>query len=309
MKKVGVIGTSGIVAQELLSILHQHPGVQVTVMHSTGDANSVWTPQTINDEKLDLAFLCGPASTGMQWAKMLDSPLIDLGPDFRFQNQETYQATYQQTHTHPEKADYGLPELFPKTKNRITANPGCYATASLLALKPLDDAGLLEKAVIDGKSGYSGAGKKTLEQNYQEKIRDNAWPYHVTGHRHEPEIQQFLSAPIHFTPHVLPVYRGMLCTIHAFLQPRVTKSDVQNAYQAAYQNQPLIRIQDEPPNLRDTQHTHHAVLGGFALDRGCLVVICSIDNLGKGAASQAVQNMNRRFGINEQTGLIHHALS
>ncbi len=323
MKTVGVIGASGIAASELLLLLQAHPSVKITLVHSSTMAGKCvakicndfvedlvcgsYSAGEINDAGLDAVFLCGHAGSGMQWAPFLEAKVVDLSPDYRFKKKEAYEGTYGLQHSGwLEGAGYGLPELF-GTPEKVAANPGCYATGALLALVPLCKKGLLDFAVVDGKSGYSGAGKISRTAEFKEKVSGNAWPYKVTGHRHEAEIQQFIGAKVHFTPHVLPAFRGMLCTVHAFLEEDLKASEAFGLYEKAYAGNSFVSVQKEPPDLRCTANTNNCVLGGFEVKDKRLVVTASLDNLGKGAAGQAVQNMNRLLGLKDSEGLVPYA--
>jgi len=180
-------------------------------------------------------------------------------------------------------------------------NPGCYATACLLAAWPLHREGLLERAVFDCKSGYSGAGRKPNERNDPAVLKDNILPYSLVNHAHVAEIERALGMMVSFTPHVIPAFRGLIATSHLFVRG---SGDFRELYEDAYRNEPAVRVGSKIPDLRDIRGTDRAVLGGFETDgRGRLVVVSALDNLGKGAAGQAVQNMNLLLGFPETQGL------
>jgi N-acetyl-gamma-glutamyl-phosphate reductase len=193
---------------------------------------------------------------------------------------------------------YGLPELYPPGGNLI-ANPGCYATAALLALGPL--AGAIEHVVVDAKSGVSGAGRALKASSHAGSVLENLSPYAVGVHRHAPEIAQQLGAPVCFVPHLLPVRRGLLATCYV-----TTPVDVRAAIDAAYADSDVVRLLPEgvAPELARVQGTDAAEIGVFVDGlTGTAIVICALDNLGKGAAGQAVQNANLALGLDETAGL------
>ena len=193
---------------------------------------------------------------------------------------------------------YGLPELYPPTGTLI-ANPGCYATAALLALGPLADA--IDSAVVDGKSGVSGAGKGLKASSHAGFVLENLSPYAVGAHRHAPEIAQQLGFPVCFVPHLLPVRRGLLVT--CYVRPR---EDMRPLLEAAYATAPAVRVLDEgvTPELSRVQHTDAAEIAVYEdQPTGRAVIVCVLDNLGKGAAGQAVQNANVALGLDETAGL------
>ncbi|NUN48426.1 MAG: N-acetyl-gamma-glutamyl-phosphate reductase [Candidatus Brocadiae bacterium] len=301
-KTVAVLGASGYAGLELARLLRGHAGVEVVALQSESSAGQPvrsiapdWpgeeafsreTPEGLAKLGLDLVFF----ATGDGIARSLapaftKSKVVDLSRDWR--------------------ADwvYGLPEMF---RGRIIeadaiANPGCYATACALAAWPLVREGLVERVVFDGKSGYSGAGRRPNERNNPEALSENVLPYHLSKHAHVAEIEKALGMRVHFTPHVVDAFRGMLVTAHMFVRG---SGDFREFYRDAYSAEPVVRVQDKPPDFRDVRGSDRAVIGGFEEDgRGRLVVVCAIDNLGKGAAGQAVQNMNLLLGFPETQGL------
>jgi N-acetyl-gamma-glutamyl-phosphate reductase len=203
---------------------------------------------------------------------------------------------------------YGLPELSRERipSARILANPGCYVTSCLIAGKPLVEAGLAKMIIFDARSGWSGAGRTSVFAKDPSRIADNLVPYKIVDHRHKPEIERYLGMKVSFTPHVLSAYRGILTTVHVVLNRPVKKEEVVDLYRKRYPDEPFVKIlTDRLPELRDAQNTNLCVLGGFESDdNGRLVVLSAIDNLIKGAAGQAVQNMNLMLGFPETQGLI-----
>lgn len=215
--------------------------------------------------------------------------MIDLSADFRF------------------KAVYGLPELFKEQIQNTTlvANPGCYVTACILAAYPIQD--FAEYIIFDCKSGWSGAGRESEYAKDPTLLKENLIPYKITKHRHKYEIEQFIKTKLSFTPHVFDAFQGMLCTVHIILkkdaQKNLTTEKIQEMYKEFYKHAPFVKITEKIPTVRDTQKTNLCLIGGFEMDEnGQLVIISSIDNLLKGAAGQAVQNMNIMFNFEESEG-------
>lgn len=301
-KTVAVLGASGYAGGELARILRGHGGVEVIALQSESspgrpltEAFPDWqgderfsekTPEQIAAMNPDLVFFATSEGIAKKTAPLFPKArLIDLSRDWRGEWR------------------YGLPEL--GRGNIATAdavaNPGCYATACLLAAWPLVKEGLVERAVFDGKSGYSGAGRKPNERNDPKVLAENVLPYHLAHHAHVAEIERALGMLVHFTPHVVPAFRGLLVTAHLLVRGA---GDFRELYVEAYRNEPVVRVQEKIPDFRDVRGRDGAVLGGFEFDgRGRLVVVSAIDNLGKGAAGQAVQNMNLLLGFPETRGL------
>src|SRR3989338_5267359 len=196
---------------------------------------------------------------------------------------------------------YSLDEI--KIKNaKVIANPGCYATACLIAALPIQK--LASNIIFDCKSGYSGAGIKPTYANQPENYSDNILPYNITKHRHKYEIEQFIKTKLSFTPHVIPVFRGLMCTMHAILKKKIKSNKIKKIYEEFYKGDPFTKIMDKLPELHVVQNTNYCCLGGFEIDENNqLVVISVLDNLLKGASGQAVQNMNIMFGFDEKKGL------
>ena len=229
-----------------------------------------------------------------------DAVVVDLSGAHRLADPDLARAWYG---TAPGAWSYGLPELYPPSGNLI-ANPGCYATAALLALGPL--AGEIENVVVDAKSGVSGAGKTLKQSSHAGFVLENLSPYAVGAHRHAPEIAQQLGAPVCFVPHLLPVRRGLLATCYV-----QTDADVRALLEDAYASSPVVRVLPEgtTPELARVQSTDGAEIGVFTDGAtGTAIVICALDNLGKGAAGQAVQNANIALGLDETAGLRLHGV-
>jgi N-acetyl-gamma-glutamyl-phosphate reductase len=219
-----------------------------------------------------------------------DTLVVDLSADYRFDK-----AWY-----------YGLPELTRDKWNgeRRISNPGCYATAMELSIAPLKDQ-LAAPPVCFGVSGYSGAGTTPSDKNDPEKLRDNLMPYALTGHTHEKEASFQLGLPVEFMPHVAPHFRGLTVTTNLYLAKPLKRADVLARFHHAYDGERLVSVLDEAPWVSRIAHRHHAEIGGFALsaDGKRVVVVATLDNLLKGAATQAMQNINRALGVDEYTGI------
>ena len=319
--KAGILGASGYAGYELIKILSKHSKVNLTVLNSKSHAGktvkSVY--KDFFDSKLkftnvdlkelnglDVVFLAVPNGTAMEITKKLKCKIIDLSADYRYQNKSVYEKTYGIKHIDKKSnAVYGLPELFRKKikKAKVIGNPGCYATSSILAALPIQK--YCSRIVFDCKSGYSGAGVKPAYVNDPKNYTDNIIAYKISSHRHKSEIEQVIKAKVSFTPHVIPTFRGIMCTMHAILKKKIDSNKIKNIYKNYYKNEPFIKImEDKIPELHDVQNTNYCCIGGFEIDNNNqLVVVATIDNLIKGASGQAVQNMNIMFGFDEKEGL------
>ena len=319
--KAGIIGASGYVGYELIKILKNHPKVDLEILNSRtyagktvksvykdfSDSNLKFTNVPVEEINVDVVFLAVPHGTAMDIVPKLKCKVIDLSADYRFNDVAVYEKVYKTKHTDATKAVYGLPELFKEEikKANLVANPGCYATASILAALPIQEHA--DSIIFDCKSGYSGAGAKKTYVNDPKNYTNNIIPYKLINHRHKFEIQQFLKNKISFTPHVIPVFKGLMCTMHAILNKNIDSNQIKNIYEDYYKNQPFVKIVDKIPELHDIQNNNYCYLGGFEVDENNqLVVVSVIDNLLKGASGQAVQNMNLMFGFDEKEGLNSH---
>ncbi|MGI6368545.1 MAG: N-acetyl-gamma-glutamyl-phosphate reductase [Anaerolineae bacterium] len=336
MVKIGIMGAAGYTGFELVSIFARHPEAEIVFATSGSNAGQLmrdiypcpWTTPLIDPaeaplDKADVVFLCTPHGASAQLAAQVlaaGARCIDLSADFRLHDQSVYEKWYQ-PHTAPELlplAVYGLTELHRADieKARLIANPGCYPTGPILALTPLLEAGMLteERIIIDAASGVSGAGVKPTPTVHFVTVHDNYSVYKPGHtHRHVPEIEQELSAAagsprrIVFTPHLLPVSRGILSTIYVNLDPMWTEVDIQNAWELAYGGEPFIHVL-QPGKLATLAHVVNtnrcAISATPAGAPGEWIIVTAIDNLVKGAAGQAVQNMNVAFGLPEGHGLI-----
>lgn len=334
-RKIGIVGATGYTGVELLRLLVNHPDVEITYVTSREQAgNRVdalfpnlrgyldLTFSTPSDEALsacDLVFFATPNGIAMKSAQVLldnGTKVIDLAADFRIKEVSVWEKWYGMQHASPqlvEEAVYGLPELNRAAirQARLVANPGCYPTAVTLGLLPLVESGLVDpdSIIADTKSGVSGAGRKAEVHTLLAEAGDNFKAYAVSGHRHQPEIAQMLSligktlvSPV-FVPHLLPMIRGIHATLYATL---TAEADLQQLYGARYADEPFVDVMPAGthPETRSVRGANMCRIAVHRPGNGKRVVVLSvIDNLVKGAAGQAVQNMNLMLGLAEQTAL------
>jgi N-acetyl-gamma-glutamyl-phosphate reductase len=335
MIKVGIVGGTGYTGVELLRLLAQHPNVELHAITSRGEAGTAVAdmfpslrgrvalrfvdPQAATLGKCDVVFFATPNGIAMGQAQALlraGTRIVDLAADFRIRDVAEWEMWYGMKHAAPElvaEAVYGLPEANREMirKARLVANPGCYPTAVQLGFLPLAESGLVDLShlIADAKSGVSGAGRKAEVHTLFSEASDSFKAYGVPGHRHLPEIRQGLARAagkpvgLTFVPHLTPMVRG----IHATLYARIEReADFQTLYEARYQSEPFVDVLPFGSHP-DTRSVRAANVCRIALHRpqggDTLVVLSVIDNLVKGAAGQAVQNMNIMFGIDECTGL------
>ena len=335
--KVGIINVTGYAGVELARLLHQHPEVElasVTGRSAAGQGLGSVFPHladidlTIETElgEVDLAFSAMPhKESAKEILPLVDQGIkvVDISADFRLNDAGEYPRWYGFTHPAPQllkQAAYGLPELHRPliTSAQLVANPGCYPTGAILALAPAAKEGLISPDIIvDSKSGVSGAGRALSLQVHFSEANEDTTAYALDGHRHLPEIIQELkllhpeqSPAITFIPHLLPMTRGILTTAYASLVPgRIAagqkgKEELKQLYQDFYKDEPFVRVADSPPHTKHTWGNNSCLIHptiDLRTDR--LTVISCIDNLVKGAAGQAVQNMNLMLGLPEITGL------
>lgn len=338
--KVGIVGGTGYTGVELLRLLSQHPDVELTAITSRKEAGMAVSemypslrgrvalkfadPEKSELSKCDVVFFATPNAVAMTQAQSLVDAgvrVIDLSADFRLQDISEWETWYKATHAAPKlvaEAVYGLPEVNRERIRlaRIVANPGCYPTAVQLGLLPLVEAGVVDLGhlIADAKSGVSGAGRKAEVNILFSEASDNFAAYGVAGHRHWPEIRQGLARAagkevgLVFIPHLTPMIRG----IHATLYARVSKEDdFQKLFEDRYRDEPFVDVMP-PGSQPDTRSVRAANLCRIAVHRprqhrggsDTLVILSVIDNLVKGAAGQAIQNMNIMFGLPETTGLM-----
>ena len=310
MPTAAIIGTAGYAGQETLDRLLAHPGLEPVALGSDSLAGR---PASSLDPRLnghlpafvpnaeaaasgaDVLFLCLDGDEAAAFTPPADTIVVDLSGAHRLADADQSLAWYGSA---PGAWSYGLPELYPP-QGSLIANPGCYATAALLALGPL--AGEIDHVVVDAKSGVSGAGRSLKASSHAGFVLENLSPYAVGSHRHAPEIAQQLGQAVCFVPHLLPVRRGLLATCYV-----ETNVDVRALLDAAYADSDVVRVLPDGvvPELARVQSTDAAEIGVFADGAtGTAIVICAIDNLGKGAAGQAVQNANIALGLDETAGL------
>lgn len=292
-KTVGLIGSRGYVGRELVTLIERHGELDLRLSVSQRDGRSA---SDVASEKLDAYLLALPNGTSEPYVAAItaarpDAVIVDLSADHRFTDDGWV---------------YGQPE---RLRARIRdakhiANPGCYATAMQLALAPLVP--VLEGAAhVFGVSGYSGAGTTPSPKNDPEALRDNVMPYALVGHVHEREVASQLGCRLFFMPHVAPFFRGITVTVSVALSAPMSKSALDDRYEAAYASEPLVRVQADIPLVRDIVGRHDVVIGGLTVseDGRHAVVVATIDNLLGGAASQALRNMNLALGLPEAQGL------
>jgi N-acetyl-gamma-glutamyl-phosphate reductase len=334
--RVGIIGASGYTGGELLRYLSQHGECEVACATSRRAAGRKiskihphlkgvlelefedLTPSQVAS-KCDFVFTATPHGASMKIVpELLEAgvKVVDLSGDFRFEDTRIYEKYYGLKHEHPEiKAAYGLPELYREKvgKARVVANPGCYPTSVILGLAPLLKAKLIEPEIAaDSKSGVSGAGAEPKPGTHFCMAEESITPYKLCNHRHLPEMEQELrrfSAELRlsFVPHLAPVIRGISTTLHCYLRKNATSEEIQGIYKEFYRREPFVRILEVGvvPRMSSVRGTNYIDIGGFGVDeeRGRVIVVSTIDNLGKGASGQAVQNMNIMQGYDETLGL------
>lgn len=337
--KVGVLGANGYVGFELVRLLCAHTGVEICYLGSRAYANLAYSEvypafneilnlkcedKDINEiaPELDLLFTATPQgflSNLMNENLLQACKVIDLSADFRLKSRAIYEKWYHLEHKSEaflQKAVYGLCEIHRQEikSARLIANPGCYTTCSILTLYPLVKEKILDlnSIIIDAKSGVSGAGRGEKLANLYCEVNENFKAYGIASHRHTPEIEQELSLAsnenitLSFTPHLLSVQRGILATIYANLKADVSEAQVRQIYENYYKKEKFIRLLDEGifPELKFVKNTNFLDIN-FKIDKRTnrLIIIAALDNLIKGAAGQAVQNMNLMFGFDEVLAL------
>jgi N-acetyl-gamma-glutamyl-phosphate reductase len=323
MATAAIVGASGYSGQETLDRVLGHHELNLVALGSdslAGRPAAALDPRLArggnggppafvpNDQALaagaDVVFLCLDHERAAAVATPSDGIVVDLSGAHRLQNPAAYEDWYGFAHPQVETLpdwSYALPEVAPPA-GRLIANPGCYATAALLALAPLQEAIDPEGVVVDAKSGVSGAGKELKPSSHAATVLENLAPYRVGRHQHEPEIEQLLGFPVCFVPHLLPIRRGLLVTCYV----RPTAADLRERLEAAYATAAAVTVlpEGQAPELSRVHGTDEAEVGLFEDHAtGRAIVICALDNLGKGAAGQAVQNANLALGLDETAGL------
>ncbi|MEG1886988.1 MAG: N-acetyl-gamma-glutamyl-phosphate reductase [Oscillospiraceae bacterium] len=337
MIKVGIIGATGYAGAELVRILINHPEAEIVAVGSKsfdgkklsevypslcGFCDAICEDNSLVVDKSEVIFACLPHGLSEEIAAQCDKKgkkFIDLGADFRLSDEndyrEWYGLEYHCKNLH-EKAVYGLPELFLEDIRGadIIANPGCYPTSAALGLFPAieKDFVLTDNIVIDAKSGVTGAGRGLSQTTHYPDCNEAFSPYKVAMHRHTPEIEQTLSIAakkpikVTFVPHLLPVNRGIISTMYVKTAAGVTKQMMREAYEQKYSNCKFVRVLEDGnvANLKNVRYSNMCDISLHFDDRtGTFIVVSAIDNMVKGAAGQAVQNMNIIFGLDYETGL------
>ena len=324
--RIGIAGATGYGGQELLRLAARHAAVDVTVAMSSGSGDGtqalpalagIWDgriePFSLDAlaDRTDVVFLGLPDTVSAELAPALldrGRRVFDLSGAFRLRDAGARRQWYPATPALDRPAAYGLTEW-----NRdalpaagLVACPGCYPTGALLALKPLVEAGLIAADAdiyVDAKSGVSGAGKKPSQRTHFSEVHGSIAAYGIFAHRHGAEIEQELTRPVTFVPHLVPLDRGILETIYTRLRPGVTPDTIGEEYSRTYDGSPFVRLTDDrPPEIKHVAHTNFCDIG-WRVDGERLVLVCCLDNLVKGAAGQALQSFNVAFGLDESQGL------
>ncbi|MGL6076846.1 MAG: N-acetyl-gamma-glutamyl-phosphate reductase [Fimbriiglobus sp.] len=332
--RVAILGGSGYTALELMKILLRHPQAEIVAVTSrdrqlVSDAHpsllgrlpltcEPFDVSVLKNLGVEVAFGCLPHGASAEAVKPLLGDgirVVDLSADYRLRDPKTFETWYGEPHhdlANLPQAVYGLPELYKNqiVSAKLVANPGCYPQTGILGLAPLVKAGLIEFTgiIVNSVSGVSGAGRTPKLTTHFPECNENVMAYNVGKHRHTPEIEQALtdvagqSVEVIFTPHLVPMDRGIHSTIYATPTRTVTEGELQNLYQDYYRDQPFVRLRNQPPATKDTAHTNYLDLC-VKLVRGKIIVLAAEDNLVRGASGVAVQNFNLMFGYPETMGL------
>jgi N-acetyl-gamma-glutamyl-phosphate reductase len=327
--RVAVAGATGFTGQELLRILSRHPAVALTSAMSSGQTSAssrrlpaltrLWNGSIVPlsfdglASQADVVFLALPDSAAAELAPALVERgvrVIDLSGAFRLRDEAARSKWYPETHMLPADVAYGLTERErgQVARARLVANPGCYPTATLLALAPLVEAGMLlpgTDVIVDAKSGVSGAGKTPSERTHFSEVHGSMAAYGVFNHRHGAEIEQGAGRMVTFTPHLLPLDRGILATIYVRVAPGTTEEALGEVLEHAYAGATFVRLVGSSlPEIKHVAHTNFCDIGWRVDPSGRAILVSVIDNLLKGASGQAVQNMNVMLGLDERTALL-----
>ncbi len=328
--RVLVAGASGFTGALAADIVWRHPRLQLAAATSRNDAgkrlDAIYPRYRVPIEltELDLenlpevdaaivAYPHGAAAPTDAALREVGILVVDLSADFRLRDRETYERWYGE-HGAPDlfgTGVYGLSELYRHAlrEAKLVATPGCYPTASVLALAPLAEQGLLSEVFVSAMQGTSGYGRSSDDLVHFSNMTENAFPYKTEGHRHRPEIEQELAAlgspaPVTFVPHLLPLDQGELATCFATLGEATSKEAIADLYQRRYADEPFVHVLDGPPNLRAVRDTNECHVYVTAEERGRVMAFSAIDNIWKGASSQGVQNLNLMLGLDEREGLV-----
>ncbi|MDL0103505.1 N-acetyl-gamma-glutamyl-phosphate reductase [Campylobacter felis] len=332
--KVGILGASGYVGNELVKILSKHPKTKLTYIGSKNNVGQSYNAlyphsnlslqfasEDLSKIQLDVLFMATPhefSASFINEALLKRMKIIDLSADFRLKNLRNYELYYHFTHPNEKlvkEAVYGLSELYCEEikKARLVANAGCYTTCSILSLYPVVKEKVIDLSsiIIDAKSGVSGAGRGAKIENLFCEVNENFKAYAIASHRHTPEIEEQLSLAaneelkIQFTPHLVPMQRGILASIYANLACEIDENELRKIYEKYYKDKLFIRLLPEKtyPQTHFVSHSNFMDLN-FCIDKRTkrLIIIGALDNLVKGAAGQAVQNMNLMFDFDENLG-------
>ncbi len=324
--RIGLAGATGFAGRELVRILARHPGVRLEAAMSSGATGQpralpgfarIWdgtiVPLSIDAlADTDVTLLALPDAAAAELApRLVDAGVrvIDLSGTFRLRSLDARRQWYPDGASYAGPAVYGLTEHHREAVRtaQLVANPGCYPTAALIALQPLAAAGLLDGDVtVDAKSGISGAGRTPTDRTHFSECHGNVAAYALFNHRHTPEIEQGLDRTVTFVPHLVPLDRGLLATSYARVRPGTTDEAIAAAFASVYADAPFVRVTgDALPEIKHVAYTNFCDVG-WRLDAATrrLVLISCLDNLVKGAAGQAVQNLNVMLGLDERTGLL-----
>lgn len=338
--KIAIIGASGYTGAELIRLLLNHNKCEITALVANSNAGNLVEDlyphlqhynlpklqklEEIDFSEIDVAFGCLPHTASQEVFKELlangKNPhlkIIDLSADFRLENPDNYKKWYEHEHIAKNlqgQAIYGLSEINRNKikKSNLIACPGCYPTSALLPLIPLLENGLIsaKNIIIDSKSGVSGAGRSVKQANLFCEINNSFKAYSVGNHRHMGEIEQELSKAskeetiIEFTPHLLPINRGIISTIYADINEKFTIEDIQNCLKTKYEDEYFVNYQENEPAIKDVANTNFCLISAKSgRNKNKLIIVSAIDNLCKGASGQAIQNMNIIFGFDEKEGL------
>ncbi|MDY0267392.1 MAG: N-acetyl-gamma-glutamyl-phosphate reductase [Methanimicrococcus sp.] len=334
MIKVGIVGASGYTGEELLRLLAGHSNAEVVVATARSVAGKKVSSVHENlkgvcdldfeapdyekiKKECDVVFMAVPHGTAMDAVPeiLTDSrcKVIDLSADYRLKT-DVFEKIYNMKHKAPMDAVYAIPEIHTEVnadlKDRLIANPGCFPTGATLAAAPLAAAGLLESVIFDSKTGVTGAGNSPSATSHYPNLAENIIPYKLTAHRHLVEMVQEISRlqpgfeNVSFTPHVIPVSRGILTTAHITTTKKLTTDEVKKMYEDYYEGKTFIQFAKTAPSLLNVRGSNFCHIGMEADERNNRVVVLSaIDNLVKGASGQAIQNMNLIYGLKETEGL------
>lgn len=328
MIRVGIVGASGYTGQECVRLLATHPDCEIVSLFANTlagtsthtlfnqEQNIPTTFEKFDSKKnyeIDCLFLAVPHTTVhplMNDISKHSYKVIDLSADFRLSSEDSYNMTYNQHHESAhllENFVYGIPELYyDRIKSaHYVSNPGCFAIASILALFPLASKNLINNAIIDAKTGVSGAGKTVIDNLLYCEVNEQIRAYKTNKHRHSVEIRQACGIDVLFSPHLVPMQRGILASCYITCTSTLTKNECLNLYQSCYLNQPFILIQEDNPmpSTKNVVRSNSCELSIVETHGNSFVIFSAIDNLVKGSAGNAIQCMNIMFGLNQKLGI------